>query len=203
MYQAEKFAVQDQAALFSVIEKFPFATVTTVAEGKPFVNHLPITFQADEGKFSLFGHMSKHNPQWHHMRAGSPVVIAFQGPHCYVNPNWYVDGDVPTWNYVVVHAEGAAEVVEDAAGIVKILQKTTDHMNRLHAEKWDFYLPDDLRGEQLAQAIVGFRITAPLLLGKFKLNQNRTAADRAGVIAGLKGRTDDGSRGIAEWMKRG
>jgi len=38
---------------------------------------------------------------------------------------------------------------------------------------------------QMMRAIVGIEITLDTLLGKWKVSQNRSAADRAGLIQGL------------------
>lgn len=202
MYKVEKFEVRDPKTLLSVMEQYPFATVTSVVEGKPFVNHLPITTKMlPDGQIKLMGHMSRRNPQWRHFEVGSTVVIAFHGPHAYVNPNWYVEHDVPTWNYVVVHATGTVRLVKDYAGITEILKETTEHMNRLDSNKWKYYLPPDLEMENdLTAAIIGFEMTADEMLGKFKLSQNRSSADRKSVVAGLKRRNDEGSQRIASWM---
>ena len=45
--------------------------------------------------------------------------------------------------------------------------------------------PDDYV-QQMLRAIVGIEIAVDRLVGKWKLSQNRSAADRAGVVAGLQ-----------------
>lgn len=204
MYKIEKFEVRDPKILSSILEQYPFATVTSIAEGKPFVNHFPITPESlPDGRLKLLGHMSLRNPQWRHIEAGSPLLIAFTGPHTYVNPSWYVENDVPTWNYIVVHASGRAKLVADFEGLVEVLKKTTAHMNRINKDQWDFLLPSDLERESdLLSAIIGFEIIPDELIGKFKLSQNRTQADQSRVISGLRQRNDEGSRGIADWMSK-
>ena len=65
MYKVKEYEVRDVSILSDVIETHPFATVTTVNEGKAFVNHLPISGEiTTAGKLLLIGHMSRHNPQW-------------------------------------------------------------------------------------------------------------------------------------------
>jgi len=204
MYKVKLYEVQDPASLREVIEEFPFATVTSVCDGKPFVNHLPIILEAaEDGGIRLLGHMSRRNPQWEHMRDDSELVIAFHGPHTYINPSWYAVNNVPTWNYVVVHASGRASLIEDYAGLVRILKRTTDHMNRRYPDQWDFFLPEDLASEyDLTAAIIGFQMIPETLEGKFKLSQNRSKEDRDGAVTGLRGRADEGSRTVREWMLR-
>lgn len=196
--------VRYPSLLVPLMEKFPFATVSSVSLDQPFINHLPITLdKLPDGRLTLIGHMSRKNPQWKHFRDGSRAVIAFHGPDAYVNPSWYVENDVPTWNYIAIHAVGSPTVVEDCAGIIAILQKTTDHMNRINTDQWKFSIPPDLKNEaDLTSAIVGFRMVPEQLMGKFKLSQNRSRQDQMGVIDGLRQRTDERSHAIAQWMMK-
>jgi len=204
MYKIEKFEVRDLAILQPVMDQYPFATVTTVTEGEPFISHLPITTEVSpDGQIRLLGHLSRRNPQWRHFQTGSPVLIAFHGPHTYINPGWYAENDVPTWNYIAIHAKGTAKLVEDYEGLLQILRKTTDHMNRTNQDQWDFFMPSDLlTPEDLTGAIIGFEMTPKELIGKFKLNQNRNLEDQRGVVAGLRNRSDEGSRAVAKWMAK-
>ena len=47
------------------------------------------------------------------------------------------------------------------------------------------------------RAIVGVEIEILDIRGKWKMSQNRNAADRAGVVAGLEARGDEDARAIA------
>jgi transcriptional regulator len=58
--------------------------------------------------------------------------------------------------------------------------------------------PDLLR--RLLRGIVAFEVPVARLEVKRKLSQNRSAADRAGVIAALRQRSDEDSRAIAAKM---
>jgi transcriptional regulator len=49
---------------------------------------------------------------------------------------------------------------------------------------------------------VGFEITITRLLGKWKVSQNRTDAERQGVTAGLREREDPGSAAMADLVDR-
>jgi transcriptional regulator len=49
--------------------------------------------------------------------------------------------------------------------------------------------------------LVAFEMPITRLDGKSKLNQNRSAADRAGVIAALAAQADSGAQGIARLME--
>jgi transcriptional regulator len=51
------------------------------------------------------------------------------------------------------------------------------------------------------KAIVGFEIPIDRLEGKFKLNQNRSAADQRGVVRALEGSAEPDQREIARLMR--
>jgi transcriptional regulator len=204
MYKVDKYEVTDLNILYSVIEKYPFATVLSAVDGDPFVNHLPITAEKlSDGKLRLLGHMSTRNPQWRYFESGAKALIAFNGPNTYINPNWYTENDVPTWNYISVHAKGSVQLIKDYKGLLEILKKTTDQMNHMYSEKWDFYLPPDLQSESdVTNSIIGFELIPTQLIGKFKLSQNRNWEDQKNVIAGLSARSDEESQQVAKWMSK-
>lgn len=190
MYNPEHFKNLDLDKLFKVIDDYPFATIISDDE----VNHLPLYRDG----MKLVGHMSRKNP----LALGKKVKVVFHGPHTYINSSWYTKNDVPTWNYVVVHVSGSLKLIEDAPGILKILKFSNDHINGLYPDKWDMYVPEDLRGSNLTNAIVGFEISIEHMEGKFKLSQNRSEADQQGVIQGLSKRSDDMDRKIKELMEK-
>ena len=93
-------------------------------------------------------------------------------------------------------------MIEDYEGIVSCLKELTTHVERHWPSGWDFFIPDDLTGEVLTKSIVGFKITVDSINFKRKLSQNRTSADRAGILKGLEGRQDDASQWVLADMLR-
>lgn len=134
--------------------------------------------------------------------ASTQATVIFHGPHTYITPKWYTENDVPTWNYSVVHVTGGVELIEDHDGIVECLKELTAHVERRWPSGWELFIPDDLSGDILPKSIVGFRIKVDEINFKKKLSQNRTPADRAGVLKGLEARGDDNSRWVLGEMKK-
>jgi transcriptional regulator len=196
MYLPPHFSHDDRKTLLEVMKRFPFASViststsTSTENAQIQISHLPVTAEITSRGLSLYSHMARGNPQWRQFKNADSITIAFQGPHTYIHPGWYTENDVTTWNYVAVHAQGKPELIEDTPGLLEILKKTTRHMNEIYPEQWDFYLPEDLQPEVIPRAIIGFSILNPTLEGKFKLNQNRSDEDQAGVIQGLRKRAE-------------
>jgi transcriptional regulator len=91
---------------------------------------------------------------------------------------------VPTWNYEAVHAYGRLEIVEDAAQILEIVTTLTNHYEQQRDKPWEV---SDAPAEYIAtmlKGIVGLKLHVTRLIGARKLSQNKTPADRDGVIAG-------------------
>ncbi len=167
------------------IQQHSFATLVTQEAGESVANHLPILFGHSEGRRVLSGHMARSNPQWQTFQSGGPVLVIFQGPHTYISPSFYVNPlNVPTWNYTAVHVYGKATAIHDSAKIEEILEQTVLKYESQMESPWKYDLPQEFR-EKLVQAIVGFEIIVDRYEAKFKLSQNREAADYDSVIRHL------------------
>lgn len=201
MYVPKHFAEHDAAVLHELMRGNSFATLVTVDNGVPFATHLPVLFDANQGPLgTLRAHIAWANPQAQHVKNGGEVLVLFQGAHAYISPSWYRPGvSVPTWNYEAVHVYGRVTVVQEDAELVAMLRDLVNVYEAGFAEPWGF--PEqDPRYRGMLEGIVGFRIECTRLEGKRKLNQNRTAEDRAGVVAALRALPDPLGHKIAESM---
>jgi transcriptional regulator len=93
--------------------------------------------------------------------------------------------EVPTWNYVVVHAYGFLKVVEDRQWLMNHLVRLTDIHEADSAVPWKVSDPPAEFIESMMNGIVGVELNIRRLEGKWKVSQNRTDADRKAVIEGL------------------
>jgi transcriptional regulator len=146
--------------------------------------------------------MARANPQWQGFGEAQPVLAIFHGPHAYVSPSWYRATGVPTWNYAVVHVYGRARPIEDQATLRSLIERLTALHEARNPSPWRNDLPDD-RYHDLLGKIVGFEIDIERMEAKFKLSQNRSDADRQGVIAGLRGTGRSSDAVLAELMTSG
>src|SRR5205085_9871829 len=98
---------------------------------------------------------------------------------------------VPTWNYVVVHAHGMPQVIDDAQWLRKHVSTMTDLQEARHPPgDWKVTdAPADFI-DSMVKMIVGVEIPMRKLEGKWKMSQNRALPDRLGTIAGLRARGD-------------
>lgn len=204
MYLPKHFSQEQEPAVHQLIQENGFATILSFPENEiPFVNHLPLTFssQANEENV-LIGHMAKRNPQWQHFLKNPKCMVIIHGPHTYITPSWYRSGrDVPTWNYAIAHLHGRIELIEKFEGQIDVLKQLTDFYEKPNAKPWEFELPDDLLDPSaLTSAIISFKFHIEKTEAKFKLSQNRSKEDQAGVLEGLEGRKDGNSLAIRKLM---
>src|SRR5258705_63406 len=129
MHLPRLFTVEDVPALHGFMEQFSFASLVTQHEGNLIASHIPFVLDRDAGASGrLRGHVAVRNPQLAHLKSGSEALVMFQGPHAYISPSWYAaQENVPTWNYIAVHAYGRARML-DRAGLI-ILLKDLVHQN--------------------------------------------------------------------------
>lgn len=203
MYRPRHFNVDDPDRLSRHMREQSFALMITAPDGVPVASHIPLFLDQDGGRPGrLLGHMAKANPQWRAFDGKLEALALFWGPHAYVSPNWYeTERMVPTWNYVTVHAYGKPRVLSDPDDAADVLKRLIAAYESEATGNWSMdRLPESFVDKQL-NAIVAFEIPIERLEGKFKLSQNRSDADRAGVIKGLEGIGDADSLAIAQVMK--
>lgn len=200
IYLPGHFNVAERATQLAAMRAFPFATLVTVDGSEPVFSHVPVVIEERGADVLLLGHLAIANPHWRTWGAGQAATAIFHGPNGYVSPRHYgVRAAVPTWNYVAVHARGRLRTIEDSDGKERILKALIDVHDRDYRAQWD-ELGEEFR-ERMKGGIVGFEIAVERVDGKFKLSQNRPAADRARVLAALASATP-GEQALADWMRR-
>lgn len=197
MYLPQHFAVTEPEVLFDLMQRFSFATLVSVHEGKPFATHLPFVVYPERNL--LVSHLARANPQWTSFAQNEEVLVIFQGDHSYISPTWYEKHpSVPTWNYMTVHAYGKVKIVEEPAAVKTLLQDLVLQ----YEQQWKMEnLPESyLNG--MMKGIVAFQIEITRLEGKFKLSQNRSLADQQRVVAALRQSPNPSDQAVAAQMQQ-
>ena len=193
MYLPAHFAESRPQVLRDFIAAHPLGLlVTQNRAGGIDANSVPFFLDAgDEASPGVLrAHVARANPLWKEARDDVDALVVFQGPHGYVSPAWYPSKAehgkvVPTWNYLMVQGRGRLRAVDDKAWLRAFVTRLTDHHEGGRAAPWAVTdAPADFIEATLG-AIVGIEIPLSSLVGKWKVSQNRSAADRAGVVAGL------------------
>jgi transcriptional regulator len=202
MYIPRTFAEPDTNALHAFIHAHPFATLVTSGGGL-FATHLPLVLRPGDGPLgTLEGHVARANPHHERAQSGSEALVIFAGPHAHITPEWYPskqrDGRVvPTWNYVAVHAWGCVRFTEDEEFLRPHLAQLTERHESERGSAWRITDPPaDYVTKQLG-AIVGVEIVIERLEGKWKMSQNRSAEDAAGVVDGLRRTSEPSDEEVA------
>lgn len=208
MYQPPHFREDRTEVLHAMMREHCFATLVTLGPGGLNANHLPMEIDPDPAPFgTLRGHLAKGNPQWQDFSADIPALVIFNGPQAYITPSWYATkGEtgrvVPTWNYMAVHAYGRPRSFDDAGRLKSLVTALTERQERDLAAPWRVTdAPADFIDRQL-KGIVGIELVVERLEGKWKLSQNKSAADRAGVVDGLSRMSGPDEQKMAEAMSR-
>lgn len=201
LYNPPSFKARSETDCLEIMAAYPFATLITVdADGLPQLTHCPLVYSVDDGLAWLHGHVARANKHHESLQDGQPVMAAFNGPHAYVSPTWYVNPqNVPTWNYIAVHVRGTIVRIDEPDDKDALLKRLIGHMEPPYAAHWRG-LPADYQQRMLG-AIVGFRIRIDSIEGKFKLSQNRQTADALGVRNALAIGNEE-QRAVGVWMQR-
>ncbi len=204
MYVPPHFRVADEADKLKLIREHGFAVLVSQAESGMLAVHLPLTLIAAESvPARLIGHVSVANPIWRSFREGAEVLAIFSGPHSYVSPRWYNHTNVPTWNYMAVHAYGQARILQQAAEVHVAMKGLVDQYEA-DSGVAEPYRMEQLPAKYLAsqmKGIVAFEVTVNRLEASFKLSQNRDAESHANVVQELAKSPDAAARAVAEAMR--
>jgi transcriptional regulator len=202
MYLPPHFREDDRTKLVAFMQAHPFATLVSVVDGAPFATHLPVTVEARGDDVVITGHLAKPNAQAKALAAAESLVI-FSGPHAYISPSLYAQEEsVPTWNYIAVHAYGTptlyqyADAPERVRAMLEAMMRTFESS---YLAQWEG-LTDKYRVGMM-MGIVAFELVAARLEGKYKLSQNRSAADRQTVAAHLQQTSDPAATAIGRAMQ--
>lgn len=203
LYVPGSFREPDVAVMQEFMQRYPFATVVSYRDGI-HVSHLPVLLDSHRGPYgTIVGHMARANAHWRALDGQTGTTCIFHGPHAYISPTWYTARPaVPTWNYAVVHASGTPAIVDDErlAGIIDETLATFDPA--LREPGADGHPPEAYRAS-LLKAVVGFEMPIERLDGKFKLGQNRSAEDQAGIRSALQGQGGAAAELIELMRRRG
>jgi len=199
MYIPPAFAEDRPDELREIIRAASLPVLISDGASGLVATHLPLTLDGER----LIGHFAKANAHWKAFDPARESLAIFLAVEGYVSPSWYATKAetgkvVPTWNYEAVHAYGRLEIFERPEDILPIVTKLTERYEGKRAKPWAVSdAPSDYIASQL-KGIVGVVLHVSRLEGKRKLSQNKTKADREGVVTGL----EHENPALAEAMKK-
>jgi transcriptional regulator len=193
--------------LHGLIGAHPLGVWVTLAESGLVANHIPFLVERERGAYgTLVGHVARANPIWRTASTSMASVVIFQGPEGYISPSWYPSKKehgrvVPTWNYAVVHAHGLPRVVHDTGWLRGLVERLTVKHESGRPVPWKVSDAPPAHLAKSLEAIVGIEIPIDRIEGKWKMSQNQPAADRQGIVDGLRSQDDAGADAVARLVE--
>jgi transcriptional regulator len=191
----------DSAAMTALLGERAFGTLVAHDGCHPVAVYVPFLTSADEAGARIELHVARANPI-HEVIARNPaVLLTCLGSDAYVSPDWYGSpNQVPTWNYVAVHATGEARLMPEAELAAHVERLSQHFEERLPKTPW---LPGKVEPQRMAallKGIVGIDVTVTRLEGQRKLGQHKSLADHTGAVGGLRAMGGAAGAAIADLM---
>jgi transcriptional regulator len=200
MYIPPYYKESDEQKLIEFMQAHSFATLISTSNANIRATHLPFMIEKRSDKLFLVTHMAKANPQWEELIKNETLVI-FQGPHAYISPTHYEKKqNVPTWNYIAVHAYGKVTLLESQEQATVVLEKMIQTYEVEYFEQWK-ELPETYKSGMI-KAIVAFEIEVTNLEGKFKLSQNKTKNEQSAIAHTFEKSSDSLENSLSKEMKK-
>lgn len=201
MYIPPYYKQADEQKLVDFMKSFNFASLISSTNDEIRATHLPFVIEQRADKLFLVSHLAKANPQWNEFLE-KELLIIFQGPHGYVSPTHYEKKqNVPTWNYIAVHAYGKALIIDEYSQVIALMEKTITSFEPAFIEQWNT-LSTEYKNAML-KGIVAFEIEVTRLEGKFKLSQNKTAKEQEKIAKHFDASANNNEQSLGKAMKEG
>ncbi|MFZ4120681.1 MAG: FMN-binding negative transcriptional regulator [Caulobacterales bacterium] len=207
MYGPAHFLVDDADAIAGMIAAYPLAVLAAQGHDSVVIAHAPLLVERGGGGaiVSLVGHVARANP-FAALAPGAKCTAVFVGPDAYVSPSAYpskaVHGEVvPTWNYVRAEVAGEVDLFSDRTSLLEVVRQLTDVMERCRPAPWSVDDAPAAYTDRMVASIVGVRIMVSQAQGKWKLSQNKSVKDFAGVMADLGAREAPRDHTLAQAMR--
>jgi transcriptional regulator len=202
MYLPEVFEETRPEVLWDLMARHPLGLLITAGPEGPMASPLPFLRRTQEDRTVLTAHMARANPHLAALAEGANALVVFQGPETYVTPGWYPSKAetgrvVPTWNYLMIQVRGPVRLHPGRDWLAGQVAELTDAQEASRPQPWAAVdAPEPFLEAQL-KAIVGLEVEVAEVRGKWKMSQNRTPEDAAGVVRGLADPADPHSNPAA------
>ena len=204
MYIPKHFEEPRIEVMHELIRERPLATVVTLDSQGLAANHIPLHLTVEPAPFgTLRGHVARSNI----IKSNMEALVIFHGPDAYISPSWYATKNetgmvVPTWNYVVVHAYGTLQLIDDASWARTQIEILTKHNEKSFPEPWAVSDAPHEYTEKLIEAVVGIEIVISRLSGKWKVSQNQPSRNQASVALALENSVRSDAALVADLVKQ-
>lgn len=199
MYIPKLYRLDTKEAV-QIMRTYPFAILITIDDHRPIATHIPVEIRENDGKLYISGHIAFGNTQKNTLENNPDVLLIFQGPHAYISSSWYEAENVPTWDYLAVHAYGTSRIISDDElenALAAMLHHYEAH--RENGRYLDTFTPGYIQDQM--KGIVGFEIEITGVEASGKMSQNRNDRDYKAIVTELEKSDEEGETKVAEWMR--
>jgi transcriptional regulator len=201
MRHTPHYLLTDPDEVKRLIRRNAWATYVSNTSNGLVASHYPTLLEeTDDDSIVIVSHFGRPDEIAHELGQHEVMVIV-AGPHGYVSPGWYTEGDiVPTWNHVTAHLYGVPEIVSDDENFA-VLDRLVDHFETRmpHPVSLDY---DEQAARRIAKGTVGLRLRVTRFDARAKLSQNKSDEVRATIIEQLRGDGPYANPALAAEMER-
>jgi len=166
------YLLTDPEEVKRLIRENPWATIVSSTASGLVASHYPVILEETADRISIVSHVGRPDEQLHEL-GQHEILMIIQGPHGYVSPGWYAEGDfIPTWNHVTAHLYGTPELLGDEENF-RVLDELTDHFESRMPNPVSLDI-DETAARRIARGTVGIRLRVTRFDARLKLSQNKT-----------------------------
>ncbi|SLJ84543.1 FMN-binding negative transcriptional regulator [Psychrobacter sp. DAB_AL43B] len=186
------FAEENLENILNFIAAKPLASLIAQTSKGIEACHIPLFWHDDHSQYGcLYGHFGRKNSIYQDALPDTLWLIIFQDTGHYISPNWYpskakTHKEVPTWNYQSIHIQSKIELIEDTDKLKWILETMTAQQEIVSDNPWSLEDAPAAYIDAMCRGIIGFKLPIDSIQAQFKLSQNKTAENIAGVITDLE-----------------
>ncbi|MCU1513720.1 MAG: transcriptional regulator, partial [Microbacteriaceae bacterium] len=154
----------------------------------------------DAEGISIVSHVGRPDERLHELGQHEIMVIV-QGPHGYISPGWYEDGEfVPTWNHITAHLYGTPQILSDEENF-RVLADLVDFFEERMPQPVSLEI-DEQDARHIATGTVGLRLRVTRFDARAKLSQNKTPEVVGRIIEQLEHGENYAQPALAAEMRR-
>jgi transcriptional regulator len=174
------FVTTDESVIRQLIADYPWATFVSQTATGMMASHYPTLLEDDADALTILSHFGRPDDLYHELGTHEMLVIV-QGPHGYISPSWYENGEfIPTWNHVTAHLYGTPEILTPAENLA-VLERLVDHFEQHVSNPRSLQL-DIEQARAVSLGTVGIRMHVTRFEARQKLSQNKTPEVRSRIV---------------------
>ena len=194
------YTIDDVEVVKRLIRENPWMTYVSNTSSGLVASHYATLLEEDADGISIVSHFGRPDEQLHELGQHEMLVIV-QGPHGYISPGWYAEGDfVPTWNHVTAHLYGTPEILSDEENF-RVLENLVDHFEDRMPQPVHLSI-DENAARRIAKGTVGLRLKVDRFDARLKLSQNKTPEVIDRIIDELQAGENYSNPDLAREMRR-